>query len=112
MSKKLFSNYLLLLAITLIFSSCSLSHGTVNLEDIKSGQSCFIYEEGMNWKDLEKKFGEPDYSPLPSAEKLSQNSRVYRINFVIFYSDLKKIKVDGKTRYEEVITKLEICDEK
>ena len=112
MSAKNFRNYLLPLTIILIFASCSLSPKTVNLEDIKSGQVCFIYEEGMKWKDVEENFGEPDYSPVPSGERLSQNSRVYRSKFVVFYTDLKKIKVNSKTRYEEVITKLEICEKK
>jgi hypothetical protein len=66
----------------------------------------------VKWKEVEENFGEPDYAPLPSGESLSENSRVYRDKIIIFYTDRKRIKADGKTRYEEVITNLEICGKK
>ncbi len=112
MSAKTFCYYLMTFTIFLIASSCSLSHQAVTVEDIKSGKVCFAYEEYVKWKEIEEKFGEPDHAPVPSGESLSENSRVYRDKIIIFYTDRKKTKIDGKTRYEEVITKLEICDKK
>jgi hypothetical protein len=66
----------------------------------------------VRWKIIKTAFGEPDFAPLPSGESLSKNARVYQDKVVIFHTELNKIKVNGKTRYEEVISRVEICKQK
>jgi hypothetical protein len=67
----------------------------------------------MKWEVVQEIFGIPDFAPKPLAgEKLSENARVYKGKTIIFYTELRKISVGEKIRYEEVVTKLEICSEK
>lgn len=112
MRRKNLSNCLIVSLFVVVFTSCSFSNQTVRLEDIESGLNCIAYEEGMKWKLIQETFGEPDCAPVPSGDSLSKNARIYKDKIVIFHSELKKIKVEGKTRYEEVITKFEICETK
>lgn len=66
----------------------------------------------MQWRDIEDKFGEPDFTPIPTGNSLSQNIRIYKNKFVIVHTELKKMKVNEKIRYLEIVDKLEICCQK
>lgn len=112
MKRKIFINYLMVAIIAFGLSACALSTKTRTLEEIRSNLNCVVCKEGMKWKSIQEEFGEPDYAPRPTEGKLSQNTRIYRDRFIIFYTELKKTKVDGKTRFEEVVTKLEICEKR
>ena len=112
MRKKIINKSLIILSLLLLLSACSLSNKTASLDEIKSELNCFAYEDGVRWKIIKTAFGEPDFAPLPSGESLSKNTRVYEDKVVIFYTELNKIKVNGKTRYEEVISRVEICKQK
>ena len=103
---------LLVILIFIIISACVPSNKTVRLDEIKSNFNCVEYNDGMRWKEIEGKLGEPDYTPIPTGKSLSGNTRIYRGKFIIFYTELKKIEVEGKTRYIEVVSKTEICDKK
>jgi hypothetical protein len=84
----------------------------VSLEEIRSDLNCFSYEDGLRWQIIKEELGEPDFAPLPSGESLSKNTRVYEDKVVIFHTELNKIRVNGKTRYEEIISSVEICEKK
>jgi hypothetical protein len=112
MRKRIISKYLMLLTLLFSLSACSLSNESISLDEIKSDLNCFAYEDGVRWKIIKAAFGEPDFAPLPSGESLSRNTRVYEDKVVIFHTELNKIKVNGKTRYEEVISSVEICKQK
>ncbi|MGD8371514.1 MAG: hypothetical protein PVH57_13155 [Syntrophobacterales bacterium] len=112
MRKKFINKYLMLLTLLFFFSACSLSNESLSLDEIKSDLNCFTYEDGMRWQIIKEEFGEPDLAPLPSGKGLSRNTRVYEDKVVIFHTELNKIKVDGKTRYEEIISRVEICKHK
>jgi len=112
MKKKIINNSLIILSLFLLLSACSLSNKTASLDEIKSELNCFVYEDGVRWKVIKTAFGDPDFAPLPSGEILSKNTRVYQDKVVIFHTELNKIKVNGKTRYEEIISRVEICTQK
>lgn len=112
MRTKIINKSLIILSLLLLLSACSLSNRAESLDEIKSELNCFVYEDGMRWKIIKTAFDEPDFAPLPSGESLSKNTRGYEGKVVIFHTELNKIKVNGKTRYEEIISRVEICKEK
>lgn len=112
MRKRIVIHLLMIVILTFGLSACLSFTRTRTLEEIKSDLNCIVYKEGMTWKVIEEEFGEPDYAPIPSGEKLSENARIYEDKTIIFCTELKKIKVDGKIRFEEVIAGLEICEER
>ena len=112
MRKRIFTLVLMGLMLLVLLSACSFSKKTVYLDEVKSHLNCFTYQDGMRWNIIQEDFGEPDIAPVPSGESLRENTRVYEDKVIIFHTDLKPIKVDGKTRYEEIITKVEICKQK
>ncbi len=112
MRKRIVIDVLVLVIVAFGLSACAVPTKTTTLEESKAGLDCLVYKERIRWKDVQERFGEPDYAPIPTREKLSQNIRIYTGKTIIFYTELKRTKVDGKIRYEEVITKLEICKER
>lgn len=105
-------NALILAIVALGICACAVPTKTTTLEEIKPGLNCLVYGEGIEWKAIEEKLGEPDYAPIPTGQKLGQNIRIYTDKTIMFHTELKRRKVDGKIRYEEIITKLEICKER
>lgn len=112
MRKTAFFSVLFVYLVLTVLSGCAGLDKTVNLEEYKADRDCFVYEGEMAWKDVEEAFGEPDQLPLPSGESLSKNARIYENKILIFYTEQKRIKIQGKIRYPEVVTKLEICTKK
>jgi hypothetical protein len=112
MRKKIVTNVLILVVVALGICACALRTKTTTLEEIKPGLNCLVYTGEIKWKAIEEKLGEPDYAPIPTGQKLSQNIRIYTDLTIMFHTELKSKKVDGKIRYEEVITELEICKER
>lgn len=110
MRRKSVINLSIMVIFPLVFTACTLFSTPRTLDEIKSDIDCIVYQEGMKWRTVEEKFGEPDISPIPAGPKLSENTRIYKGKTLIFYTGLRKTIVDGKTRYEETITKLEVCE--
>ncbi len=110
MRKRVVINFSLIVILALGLTTCTPFSRTKTLDQIKSDLDCFIYRGGMKWQAVEGKFGEPDFAPVPAGSKLSQNTRIYTGRTLIFYTGLKKTIEGGKIRYEEVITRLEICE--
>ena len=92
-----------------LFGACTLPNKSVKYEAFKSDKKCVEYEPGMQWQDIEDKFCEQEITPIPAGNSLDQNIRIYEEKFVIFHTELKKIKINEKTRYLEIVNKLEIC---
>jgi hypothetical protein len=112
MRRRVFAHVLMVLMLTVLLSACSISGKRVCLDEVKSSSNCVTFHDGMRWKIIQENFGEPDIAPLPTGESLRENTRVYKDKVIIFHTDLKPIKVNGKTRYEEVVTEIEICEQK
>jgi hypothetical protein len=110
MRKRVLINFSIIVIFALALTTCTPFSKPRTLDEIKSDLDCIVYTEGMKWQAVEEKFGKPDFSPIPAGAKLSQNTRIYKGKTLIFYTGLKKTIVDGKIRYEEIITRLEICE--
>jgi hypothetical protein len=105
----------ILICVSLFLSSCGgLSHaGQETLEEAKSGLACIEYKDNLTWQKVEDLLGEPDEFPLPQPdEDLSKNARIYKSKNVIFYTKRQEIREGGKVRFQEVITKIEVCGKK
>jgi hypothetical protein len=112
MRKRIVFNFSIIAVFVFGLSTCASFTKTKTLEEIKSSLNCVTYQEGMKWQVVQEKFGKPDFTPIPTAEKLSQNTRIYKDKTIIFYTEIRKTIVHEKPRYEEVITMLEICETK
>ncbi|HEX9666348.1 MAG TPA: hypothetical protein VGA95_07275 [Thermodesulfobacteriota bacterium] len=105
----------ILICASLFLSSCgSLSlAATETLEEAKSGLVCVEYKDNLTWQKVEELLGEPDEFPLPQPDQdLSKNARVYKSKNVIFYTERREIQEGEKVRFQEVITKIEVCGKK
>lgn len=99
----------------ILLSSCAILRDTNSktLEEAKSGLACIEYKDNLTWKRVEELLGEPDEFPLPQPdEDLSKNARIYKSKKVIFYTKRQEIQEGGKVRFQEVITKIEVCGKK
>jgi hypothetical protein len=99
-----------ILIITIVLSSCAIMQSPQTLGQVKENSPCLEYAKGMAWRDVSGKIGPPDVAPLPeSGSSLSKNSRVYHNMTVIFYTEPQEVKEGEKTRFKEVVYKMEIC---
>lgn len=102
--------WVMLLAAVVILAGC-VTYQHIGVEDLKKGP-CLAYQQGMKWEQVTASLGEADFYPRPgpgAGPGLSKNARAYKGATVIFYVEPKAIVVDGKKRYEEVVSKVEVC---
>jgi hypothetical protein len=102
----------ILISTSIFLASCAILRDTNSktLEEAKSGLACIEYKDNLTWKRVEELLGEPDEFPLPQPdEDLSKNARIYKSKNVIFYTKRQEIQEGGKVRFQEVITKIEVC---
>jgi hypothetical protein len=98
------------LLVAVVLTSCAYFQPSKTLDQAKIGLECIKYDEGINWAEISEKFGSPDIAPLPEpGSDLTKNIRGYEGKIVIFYTELKEVKEDGKTRFHEVVSNIEIC---
>lgn len=105
----------ILISASILLSSCAILRETNSkaLEEAKSGLACIEYKDNLTWQKVEELLGEPDEFPLPQPdEELSKNARIYKSKNVIFYTKRQEIQEGGKVRFQEVITKIEVCGKK
>lgn len=105
----------ILIIASILLSSCALLRDTNSRtpEETKSGLACIEYKDNLTWQKVEELLGEPDEFPLPQPdEDLSKNARIYTSKNVIFYTKRQEIQDGGKVRFQEVITKIEVCGKK
>ena len=92
--------------------SCA-SPNSHTLTELKADLNCIEIQDGLKWEEISREFGTPDIVLLPEpGANLGKNARGYRDEIVIFYTDLKEVKEGGKTRFNEVVYKTEICRKK
>ena len=99
--------------LAIFLTSCAYLQHSQTLDQAKADLDCLPYERGMGWKQISEKFGKPDLAPLPEAGSgLSKNSRIYKDQVIIFYTERQEMKQGKKIRFQEVVTRIEICKEK
>jgi len=102
----------ILISASIFLASCAILPDTdpTTLEEATSDLACIEYKDNLTWQEVEKLLGEPDEFPLPQPdEDLSKNARIYKSKNVIFYTKRQEIQEGGKVRFQEVITKIEVC---
>lgn len=105
----------ILISASILLASCAILPATdpKTLEEATSGLACIEYKDNLTWQKVEELLGEPDEFPLPQPdEDLSKNARIYKSKKVIFYTKRQEIQEEGKVRFQEVITKIEVCGKK
>jgi hypothetical protein len=96
--------------VLLILSSCVALSNPTTIGQVKEGLNCIEYKEGMAWADVKTKLGKYDEAPIPEPGKdVLRNSRVYKNMTVIFYTEVRDVKVGDKIRPQEMVYKIEIC---
>ena len=103
----------ILFIILIALSSCTTLQKPTSLGQVKSTLNCIQYKEGMSWNQVSQAIGPPDIAPIPeTGPDLTKNTRVYKDKVVIFYIEMKEIKEDGKVRFQEVVTGMDVCKKK
>ncbi len=103
----------ILFIIVIVLSSCTTFQKPTTLGQVKSVLNCIQYKEGMSWNQVSQAIGPPDIAPIPDpGPDLGKNTRVYKDKIVIFYIEMKEIKEDGKVRFHEVVTGMDVCKKK
>ena len=98
---------------TIFLTSCATIQKPKTLDQVRTGLDCIEYKEGIDWKQIAEKFGNPDIAPLPEpGTDLSSNTRVYENKTIIFYTETQEVTEGGKVRFQEAVTKIEVCKEK
>ena len=98
----------------IVLTSCAYIQKPTTLSQVRMNFDC-IELKGNNilWAQVFGKFGYPDIAPLPEpGTDLTKNARIYQDKIVILYTELQEVKVDGQTRFDEVITNIEVCGKK
>ena len=99
--------------ISIALSSCITPSSSTTLGQVKSGLICTQYKEGMNWDQVSHVMDSPDIAPAPEpGADLSKNARIYKDKTIIFYTELREVKEDGRVRFQEVVTNIEFCKKK
>lgn len=103
----------ILFVIVIALSSCTTLQQPTTLGQVKSALNCITYKEGMNWNQVSQAMGPPDIAPIPEpGPDLSKNTRVYKDKIIIFYIEMREVIEEGKIRFHEVVTNIEVCKEK
>ncbi len=103
----------ILFIILIALSSCTTLQKPTTLDQVKSTLNCIPCRQGMNWNQVSRAMGPPDIAPVPEpGPDLSKNTRIYEDKIVIFYLEMREIKEEGKVRFEEVVTGMDICKKK
>ena len=100
-------------SIAIILTSCAALQKHQTLDQVRTDLDCIEYKEGIDWKEIHEKFGNPDITPLPEpGADLSSNTRVYKNKIIIFYIEKRKVQEGENVRFQEAVTKIEVCKKK
>ncbi len=103
----------LLFVIVIVLSSCTTLQKPTTLSQVKSGLNCLQYKEGMGWDQVSQVMGSPDIAPIPEpGTDLSKNARISKDKMIIFYTEMREVKEEGKVRFQVVVTNIEFCQKK
>lgn len=93
-----------------LISGCAMWQKPRTLEQVRANLECLEAKAGLPWEEVSTQFGAPDEAPLPQPQRgLSGNARVYRDTHIILYTERQSFAEEGKLRFHEVVTKVEIC---
>jgi hypothetical protein len=102
-----------LFIIVIALSSCTTLQKPTTLDQVKTALDCIPCKEGMDWNQISQVMGFPDITPIPEpGTGLSKNTRIYKDKIIIFYTETKEVKEEGKVRFQEVVTSIEFCKKK
>lgn len=105
--------FTLIVLMTFPLMGCATLGNQITLTELKTDLTCIELQNELKWADISREFGTPEILPLPEkGMSLGKNARGYRDEIVIYYTELKEVKEDGKTRFIEVVYKTEICRKK
>ncbi len=103
----------ILFVILIALSSCTTFQKPTTLGQVKSALNCIQYKEGMSWNQVSQAIGPPDIAPIPEqGTDLGKNTRIYEDKILIFYVEMREVKEEGKLRFQEIVTNIEVCKEK
>jgi len=103
----------ILFVIVVALSSCTTFQKPTTLGQVKSALDCIGYKEGMSWNQVSGTIGPRDIAPLPEpGTDLSKNTRVYKDKILIFHIEMQEVIEEGKVRFREVVTDIEVCKKK
>ena len=103
----------ILFIIVIALSSCTTLQKPTTLGQVKSTLNCIPCKEGMSWNQISQVMGPPDIPTIPEpGPDLSKNTRIYEDKIIIFYVEVREVKEEGKVRFQEVVTNIEVCREK
>ena len=103
--------YVCLVILLQFMSACTLAPADKDgAAHAKGNPYCFEYSAGMDWDQVQKKFGEPPLAFLPDlGTDLSENVQGYRDVKVYFYTKPQRLTQEGGVRFSEVVCKIKIC---
>ena len=106
---KISAIFLLFLGLT----SCAHIQEPRTLAEVKENWDCLRYEPGVGWKQVTSTLAEPDVTPLPEpGTDLGRNARVFTGKVIVFYLERREVQEGGRTRFQEVVTDLDLCAKK
>lgn len=102
---------LIVIIFVLPLFSCGQNLRTLN--QVKTNLVCIKVEKGVDWTQISEKMGSPDIAPRPeSGADLDKNARIYRGKMIIIHVVRERIQEDGKMRFHEVLSEIELCQDK
>ena len=100
----------LIIFMAIVPLSCNAFQNNITISQVKQNLNCLEFREGIQWKEAVAKIGEPDIAPFPEpGTDLSVNTRVYNNITIIFHTKRQEFKEEGKTRFMEVVDRIEVC---
>lgn len=96
----------------LLISSCTSLGSAQTPEDTKARLDCLDPSNELQWEEVERQFGKPDETPIPAPGSLFKNIRIYKDKFVVFHVDKKEIIEAARSKFAEVVIKIEVCKER
>jgi hypothetical protein len=104
--------HIYLVGFLLLIPSCASVTSQRTLEDVKSQLDCVAYSDEMPWEQVKTSLGREDEAPIPGPGTLFTNARVYTDKVLIFHVDTKEITEAGRSKFVEVVKKIDLCKEK
>lgn len=106
------TKYLFLLGFLLLIPACASLSSQKTLEEVKSKLDCVAYSDEMPWEQVKTSLGPEDEAPIPGPGSLFKNARVYTDKVLILHVDTKEITEAGRSKFVEVVKKIDLCKEK
>jgi hypothetical protein len=66
----------------------------------------------MPWEQVKRSLGREDETPIPGPGSLFTNARIYTDKVLIFHVDTMEITEAGRSKFVEIVKKIDLCKEK